>query len=109
MVDTEAAPLLISHQPAPAKAPSIDDVVETYIGDTSAMQLLRAALVAFAWAFDAQQVFISVFTDAEPPWHCTSTHCSPSAASPCALPRGMWAWDRPPETSVVSDWGLLVR
>ncbi|KAL6594059.1 hypothetical protein ACP70R_048960 [Stipagrostis hirtigluma subsp. patula] len=74
------------------------------------MQLLTAVMVAFAWAFDAQQVFISVFTDAEPPWHCVdssaNSSCSPATASPCTHPPGAWTWDRPAETSVVSEWAL---
>jgi len=111
MAETADAPLLTSHKKAKlAKAPSIDDTIETYIGATGSMQLLKAVLLAFAWAFDAQQVFISVLTDAEPEWHCTgaSASCSPAAppASPCALPSGAWAWDRPAETTVVSEWAL---
>ncbi|KAL6856115.1 hypothetical protein ACP4OV_018917 [Aristida adscensionis] len=108
MDDTATAPLLTSHKAKLAKAPSIDDTIETYIGATGAMQLLKALLLAFVWVFDAQQVFISVFTDAEPRWHCTGSDasCSPAAASPCALPPGAWAWDVPAETSVVSEWAL---
>ncbi|KAL6657795.1 hypothetical protein ACP70R_005575 [Stipagrostis hirtigluma subsp. patula] len=108
MDDTATAPFLTSHKAKLAKAPSIDDTIETYIGATGAMQLLKAFLLAFVWVFDAQQVFISVFTDAEPRWHCTGddASCSPAVASPCALPPGAWAWDRPAETSVVSEWAL---
>ncbi|EEE54473.1 hypothetical protein OsJ_01577 [Oryza sativa Japonica Group] len=113
--------LLTSHEAKPAKAPSIHDAIEVYIGATGARQLLKAMLLAFAWAFDAQQVFMSVFTDAEPPWHCTGvvdaveaaagdsgSSCSSPAtsASPCALPLGTWEWDRLAKTSVVSDWAL---
>uniref|UniRef100_A0A0D9X0B6 H(+)/Pi cotransporter n=1 Tax=Leersia perrieri TaxID=77586 RepID=A0A0D9X0B6_9ORYZ len=110
--EATTTPLLASYKAKPTtKAPSIDDAIETYIGDTGAGQLFKAILLAFAWAFDAQQVFISVFTDAEPHWHCTGydTSCSPAAStasSPCALPHGAWAWDRPAETSVVSEWAL---
>lgn len=114
--DSATAPLLTSHKQAhklgskPGKrtAPSIDDAVENYIGNTGKMQLLKAIFLAFAWAFDAQQVFISVFTDAEPRWRCTDggKSCSPAAASPCAFPAGSWAWDRPAHTSMVSEWGL---
>uniref|UniRef100_A0ACD5ULJ6 Uncharacterized protein n=1 Tax=Avena sativa TaxID=4498 RepID=A0ACD5ULJ6_AVESA len=108
MADTATAPLLTNHRAKLAKAPSIDDTIETYMGTTGAAQLLKAVLLAFAWAFDAQQVFISVFTDAEPKWHCTGADasCSAAAASPCALPAGAWAWDRPAVTSVVSEWSL---
>ncbi|KAL6878436.1 hypothetical protein ACP4OV_012606 [Aristida adscensionis] len=110
MDDAATAPLLPRHKATPAKSPSINDVIETYMGATGVKQLLRALMVAFAWAFDAQQVFISVFTDAEPPWHCIHSpdnlSCSPAAASPCALPPGTWAWDLPAVTSVVSEWAL---
>ncbi|KAF2923413.1 hypothetical protein DAI22_07g189500 [Oryza sativa Japonica Group] len=116
MADAATTPLLTSHEAKPAKAPSIDDAIETYIGATGARQLLTAMLLAFAWAFEAQQVFMPVFTDAEPTWHCTGvaaaaggdpgSSCSPAAASPCALPPGTWEWDRPAETSVVSEWAL---
>jgi OCT family organic cation transporter-like MFS transporter 3 len=108
MADTATAPLLTNHRAKLAKAPSIDDTIETYMGTTGAAQLLKAVLLALAWAFDAQQVFISVFTDAEPLWHCTGADasCSPAAASPCALPVGAWTWDRPAVASVVSEWSL---
>ncbi|KAF8698667.1 hypothetical protein HU200_034916 [Digitaria exilis] len=111
MDDTATAPLLTSHKakPSPARPSSIDSLIETYIGDTGSLQLLKAVFVAFAWAFDAQQVFVSVFTDAAPPWHCVgnSSSCTAAAmASPCALPPDTWAWDLPAYTSVVSEWAL---
>ena len=98
MADTASAPLLTSHKTRPVKAPSIDDTIETYMGATGALQLLKAVLLAFAWAFDAQQVFISVFTDAEPQWHCTGADaaCSAAVASPCALPLHAPSRGRPP-------------
>uniref|UniRef100_A0A0D9X0B7 H(+)/Pi cotransporter n=1 Tax=Leersia perrieri TaxID=77586 RepID=A0A0D9X0B7_9ORYZ len=98
--DMVATPLLTSHD---AKTPSIDDAIETYIGATGARQLLRAMLLAVAWAFDGQQVFVSVFTDAEPQWHCTGAAVN---CSPCALTPGAWEWDRPAVTSEVSEWAL---
>ncbi|CAL5062184.1 unnamed protein product [Urochloa decumbens] len=108
-ISANTAPLLTSHKQA-NKGPTIDDTIENYIGTTGVMQLFKAILLAFAWAFDAQQVFISVFTDAEPQWHCTgaSPTCLPAAppASPCGLPAGAWAWDRAADTTVVSEWAL---
>ncbi|CAL4937764.1 unnamed protein product [Urochloa decumbens] len=112
-IGNASAPLLTrsSQEAEPAKEPSIDDVIEKYMGATGVLQLLKAVLVAFAWAMDAQQVFISAFTDAEPRWHCLSASttsgsgCS-SASSPCALPPGSWAWDRAAVASVVSEWAL---
>nr|TKV95751.1 hypothetical protein SEVIR_9G382600v2 [Setaria viridis] len=82
--DTAAAPLLTSHEAEPA-----------------AKGLL-----------DGQLLFISVFTEAEPRWHCVGSGAgnlsgsAPAQASPCTLPAGTWAWDRPAETSVVSEWAL---
>ncbi|CAL4931391.1 unnamed protein product [Urochloa decumbens] len=96
MDDTATAPLLTSHNAKPAKPPSIDDMIETHIGDTGAAQLLRAVFVALAWAFDAQQVFISVFTDAAPGWHCVGL----AGDSPCTAAAAAAA------TSVVSEWAL---
>jgi OCT family organic cation transporter-like MFS transporter 3 len=113
MANAAAAPLLTGRQEAePAKQPSIDDVIERYIGDTGVLQLLKAVLVASAWAFDAQQVFISAFTDADPHWHCLAASTGknssyyPAAASPCDLPPGSWAWDQPAVASVISEWSL---
>ncbi|TVU46732.1 hypothetical protein EJB05_06285, partial [Eragrostis curvula] len=90
MANTAPAPLETSHNAKPPKPKSIDEMIETYIGGTGAVQLLKAIFVAIAWAFDAQQVF----TDAEPGWHCVvgspgnSSSCSPAAKWPCALPPG---------------------
>ncbi|KAF3320641.1 organic cation/carnitine transporter 2-like protein [Carex littledalei] len=70
--------------------------------------LIPSLLVALAWVFDAQQTFISVFTDVEPMWHCKNpedTICSFSS-SPCNLEKNSWAWDSPTYSSVVSEWDL---
>lgn len=92
-----------------SKTKAMDDAIESYTGATSLAQLLRAFFVSLAWAFDSQQTFINVFTDAEPSWHCTRADdplCSSAIQYPCGLPKGSWAWDRPKHTSVVSEWGL---
>ncbi|XP_019707879.1 organic cation/carnitine transporter 2-like [Elaeis guineensis] len=90
------------------KKKAVDDAIESCIGATGLAQLLRAIFVSLAWAFDSQQTFINVFTDAEPSWHCTRADdplCS-SALHPCGLPQGSWAWDHPEHASVVSEWSL---
>ena len=101
MANAPTAPLLTANQEAaPAKEASIDDVIEMYFGTTGVLQLLKAVFVAFAWAFDAQLVFTSAFTDAEPRWHCLTAasagnaSCSPAATSPCDLAPGSWASGR---------------
>jgi MFS family permease len=87
---------------------SIDDTIESCMTGRRITHLLPSLLVTFAWVFDAQQTFISVFTDAEPKWHCQNpddTICS-SSLSPCNLQRDSWAWDMPADSSVVSEWDL---
>lgn len=49
------------HQPV-----SLDEAMEQCIGDFSWAQFIQVFLVSLAWVFDAQQTFISVFTDTEP-------------------------------------------
>ncbi|OMO89444.1 General substrate transporter [Corchorus capsularis] len=93
------------------KPRSLDDTIERCIGDFGWSQFLQAILVSLAWVFDAQQTFISVFTDAEPSWHCSdqssssSTICN-SLSNICQLPKDSWSWDLPLETSIISEWGL---
>jgi predicted MFS family arabinose efflux permease len=104
----DSTPLLLS-RPDPSneskQPPSLDETIERCIGEFGLAQLLQAILVSFAWVFDAQQTFISVFTDAEPKWHCTSDSCT-SVSDICHLPQNSWAWDSPKDTSIISEWGL---
>ncbi|XP_062087989.1 organic cation/carnitine transporter 3-like [Humulus lupulus] len=91
--------------------PSLDSTIENCIGKFGWAQFLQAIVVSFAWFFDAQQTFISVFADAEPMWHCNSrirlsnNSCNP-ISDHCHLPRDSWAWDLPEHTSTISEWGL---
>ncbi|KAA8523392.1 hypothetical protein F0562_009815 [Nyssa sinensis] len=87
---------------------SLDDTIERCIGNFGRAQLIQAALVSFAWVFDAQQTFISIFSDSHPKWHCTqlSDESCNSAANICQLPKSSWAWDLPAQTSIVSEWSL---
>lgn len=88
---------------------SLDDVIEQCMGRFGWTQLLQATLVSSAWAFDSQQIFISVFTEAAPSWHCTQPEivesCS-SVTNQCQLPKSAWAWDEGTETSLLSEWDL---
>ncbi|KAM1004137.1 hypothetical protein ACFX13_004437 [Malus domestica] len=90
--------------------PSLDSTIERCIGDFGWAQFLQAFLVAFSWFFDAQQTFITVFTDAVPTWHCTLLTEQPnscnSASNICQLPQNAWAWDRAKHTSIISEWNL---
>ncbi|MED6180996.1 hypothetical protein PIB30_015220 [Stylosanthes scabra] len=61
--------------------PSLNSTVEKCIGQFTWSQFLQAVLVSFAWVFDAQQTFISVFTDAQPSQNCTITNQKASIIS----------------------------
>ncbi|MQM03132.1 hypothetical protein Taro_035906 [Colocasia esculenta] len=96
---------------APSATASLDDVIENCVGSIGSAQLIQAFLASFAWVFDAQQMFINVFTDAAPSWHCTGPGADASGAcsllpNPCGLPAGTWAWDRLPHVSIISEWNL---
>ncbi|MED6185104.1 hypothetical protein PIB30_053791 [Stylosanthes scabra] len=65
--------------------PSLNSTVEKCIGEFTWSQFLQAVLVSFAWVFDAQQTFISVFTDAQPSPNCTGKN---------------------QKTSIISEWNL---
>lgn len=98
-----------SETPTTAPASSLDDIIERSIGDFGWAQFLQVCLVSMTRVFDAQQTFITVFADADPTWHCTSSSSSSSCKSEadlCQLPINSWAWDMPTDTSIVSDWSL---
>lgn len=84
---------------------SLDDTIERCIGNCGRIQFFQATLISFAYFFDAQQCFISVFTDAEPTWHCNSPSNSP-CKNICRIPRDSWNWDLPAHTSIISEWSL---
>ncbi|XP_078166265.1 organic cation/carnitine transporter 2-like [Carex rostrata] len=90
---------------SPDNAPSFTEVP---MEKSSPSELLLPLLVAFAWAFDAQQNFISVFADADPTWRClksTDQICKASS-NPCNLRPDSWAWVLPPHSSTISEWAL---
>ncbi|KAL4597788.1 hypothetical protein ACB092_11G014200 [Castanea dentata] len=87
--------------------PSLDFTIERCIGVFGWAQFFQTLLVSLAWLFDAQQTFISVFTDAYPTWHCTThPHGCDSVSNICYLPKNSWAWDWPSYTSIISEWKL---
>ncbi|KAI3841190.1 hypothetical protein MKX03_004894 [Papaver bracteatum] len=89
---------------------TFDDIIERFIGNFGWAQLLQVIVVSFAWVFEAQQTFISVFADAEPTRHCIDPcieSCNSTMASNlCKLPRNAWTWNEPIQTSTVSEWDL---
>ncbi|MCL7030111.1 hypothetical protein MKW94_009330 [Papaver nudicaule] len=91
---------------------TLDETIERFIGTFVWAQLLQVMVVSLAWGFEAQQTLISVFTDAEPTWHCKDpnskyAYCNSTViTNRCKLPRNAWTWDEPMQTSTVSEWDL---
>ncbi|KAH0874454.1 hypothetical protein HID58_071816, partial [Brassica napus] len=73
---------------------NFDKIFEQSLSDFNLSQFLQVILVGLALTFDAQQIFITVFTDAYPTWHCVDhTLCTPATTDICKLPRSAWDWD----------------
>ncbi|PIN06448.1 Synaptic vesicle transporter SVOP and related transporters (major facilitator superfamily) [Handroanthus impetiginosus] len=85
---------------------SLDDTIEYYIGNFGWKQFLQSTILSFAWFFDAQQAFVSVFTDAVPKWSCKNPTCNSTNTNICQLPKDSWSWDLPAHTSIISEWSL---
>ncbi|KAF2560822.1 hypothetical protein F2Q70_00016482 [Brassica cretica] len=91
-----SAPLL-THIEDEGTSPSLSfhKIFEESLSGFTFPQFLQILLVGLALAFDSQQIFITVFTDAYPTWHCLDhTACNPSTTTDiCKLPRSAWEWD----------------
>lgn len=88
---------------------SLDEIVEQGIGGFGWAQFVQAILVSLASLFDSQQSFISVYTEAEPTWHCLNNTTCSSASNICMFPKSSWAWDGNPTTTaltIISEGGL---
>ncbi|KAG5593216.1 hypothetical protein H5410_043730 [Solanum commersonii] len=90
---------------------SLEQIIEPYFdtcnGKIAWPQILQVILVSLACFFEAQQTFITIFTDAIPSWHCVSTNTScNSMSNVCQLSLTEWNWDKPIYTSIVSEWSL---
>ncbi|KAL5813331.1 hypothetical protein ACOSQ3_028281 [Xanthoceras sorbifolium] len=99
------------HQQQQHEVKSLDDMIEQTIGGFGWAQLVQAILVSLASIFDSQQAFLSVYTDAQPTWHCTNnntttTTCDSRRSNICKLPKSDWAWDGFASKTIVSEWGL---
>ncbi|KAI4333259.1 hypothetical protein L6164_018092 [Bauhinia variegata] len=106
MADSTPFPSTDSEPPPHEHHPSLSSTIEHCIGDFNLSQFLQVLLVSFAWAFDAQQTFIGIFTHAEPPWHCTQhdgESCNSATSNMCNLPKSSWAWDRPSHAFIISE------
>ncbi|ESQ35177.1 hypothetical protein EUTSA_v10007384mg [Eutrema salsugineum] len=87
---------------------TFDKIVEQSLSDFGFWQFFQILLVGLSLFFDAHQIFITVYTDAYPTWHCLDhTICDPSASDICKLPRSAWQWDGDSKgRSVISDFVL---
>ncbi|KAG2323889.1 hypothetical protein Bca52824_006617 [Brassica carinata] len=110
----QSEPLLLSaddsdidHKTRPEEL-TFDNIVERSLSDFGFWQLFQVLLVGLALFFDAQQIFITVYTDAYPTWHCVNhTICDHSTSDICKLPRSAWEWDGgSTDKTVISDFGL---
>ncbi|XP_050278514.1 organic cation/carnitine transporter 3-like [Quercus robur] len=84
---------------------SLDETIEQIMGRFGWSQFLQAILVSVPTFFDAQQTFISIYTDAEPKWHFNfSTTCNR-----CQISKSDWSWpswDESSQKTIISDWGF---
>ncbi|RDY02002.1 Organic cation/carnitine transporter 3, partial [Mucuna pruriens] len=97
--------LLLQHQDDEHHPSSLSSTIDKCIGELNWTQFLQALLISLCWFFDGQQTFITIFTDAQPSWHCISDPCN-SATNMCSLPKDSWAWDGPMHASIISEFGL---
>lgn len=110
MDDNDTSSPLVTESDRDEHQSCLEETIEKYIGDFGWSQLLQVVIVSFVWIFDAQQAFISIFTDAQPTWHCVP----PLDGNPnnwcdsdiCLLPKNSWSWDLPLNTSFISEWSL---
>ncbi|XVF81036.1 hypothetical protein PTKIN_Ptkin15bG0124300 [Pterospermum kingtungense] len=86
---------------------AFNEMVEQSLGaGFGRVQLIQSILVSLPLLFDAQQTFISVFTDAVPTWHCTDNVTCDSSSDICSLPRSSWSWDGLSDSTIISEWSL---
>ncbi|KAG2323886.1 hypothetical protein Bca52824_006614 [Brassica carinata] len=97
----------VDHKTRP-EALTFDKIVEQSLSDFGFWQLFQVFLVGLTLLFDAQQIFITVYTDAYPTWHCLNhTICDHATSDICMLPRSAWEWDGgSTDITVISDFGL---
>ncbi|KAL9244256.1 hypothetical protein vseg_018053 [Gypsophila vaccaria] len=85
---------------------SVEEMIESSIGRMTWGQILQAILASIPAVFDNQQTLISIFTDAQPAWHCNNTSSCNSESNICTLPRKDWDWVGNKYSTVISDWDL---
>ncbi|XP_057828983.2 organic cation/carnitine transporter 1 [Cryptomeria japonica] len=92
---------------------SVEEIIEKYVGGFGPAQLFQVAIVALGVAFDAQNTFVTIFTDDQPSWRCingsqiTETEICTTQSSICEMDTTLWEWERGKEVSVISQWNLV--
>ncbi|CAM6120582.1 unnamed protein product [Calypogeia fissa] len=101
---------------------SMDDILETHVGEFGRAQFWHFVLVSWAWTVEAFHTMVMIFGDRVPEWQCLPPNsgvqaggsndsfafmtCSASSAL-CDLDRGAWEWVGGKSQSTVSEWGLI--
>ncbi|KAJ1385219.1 MFS transporter superfamily [Sesbania bispinosa] len=85
---------------------SSDEMIEKSLGRFGWMEFMQCILVALAMFFDAQQSFITIYTDDYPTWHCTNLTTCSTSSDICKLPKSSWSWNGPSSKTIISQWGL---
>ncbi|KAL2326528.1 hypothetical protein Fmac_025586 [Flemingia macrophylla] len=85
---------------------SWDEMIEKGLGNFGWRQLMQCILVSVAMYFDSQQLFIAIYTDDYPRWHCTNHTTCTTTSNICNLPKSSWAWDEPSSKTIISHFGL---
>ncbi|KAK7314168.1 hypothetical protein VNO77_39380 [Canavalia gladiata] len=83
-----------------------DELIEKSLGNFGWMQFLQCILVSIAMYFDAQQSFISIYSDDFPTWHCTNTSICKPTSDHCKIPKSSWSWDSHSSKTIISHWSL---
>ncbi|KAL9298433.1 hypothetical protein ACSQ67_024329 [Phaseolus vulgaris] len=82
-------------------------MIEKGLGNFGWTEFLQCILVSVAMFFDSQQLFIAIYTDDYPTWHCTNhTSTCTSHSHICNLPKSSWSWDGPSSRTIISQFGL---
>lgn len=87
-------------------SPSSDEMIERSLGTFGWVEFVQCILVSFAMFFDAQQSFITIYTDDYPTWHCTDSTTCNSNSNICKIPKSSWSWDGPVQKTIISQWSL---
>ncbi|CAN8233677.1 unnamed protein product [Cochlearia groenlandica] len=109
MVDSSTPLLINTDDEFTSSSPfSFDNIFEQSLSGFGFSQFLQIILVGLSLTFDSQQVFITVFTDSYPTWHCLdNTICNQATTDICKIPRSAWDWDGGFKgKSVISEFNL---